>query len=86
LFDPALLPFTFHWYDGVDPPFVGVAINVTETPGHTWFADATIETLTSSNGLTIMVTMLEVAGFPMAQVALEVNTQVTTSLLSGLYE
>ena len=26
LFVPALVPFTFHWYAGVGPPFVGVAV------------------------------------------------------------
>jgi hypothetical protein len=29
---PTLLPFTFHWYNGVVPPNVGVAVNVTEVP------------------------------------------------------
>jgi len=68
----------------VDPPFVGVAVNVTKTPEHTWFADPTIETLTGSNGFTIIVTILEVAGFPIAQIALEDNTQVITSLFAGI--
>ena len=29
---PALLPFTFHWYDGVVPPLTGVAVNWTDVP------------------------------------------------------
>jgi hypothetical protein len=32
-FVPALIPFTFHWYDGL-PPLTGVAVNVTEVPAH----------------------------------------------------
>jgi hypothetical protein len=32
LFVPTLLPLTCHWYDGVAPPFVGVAVNVTLAP------------------------------------------------------
>ena len=29
---PTLLPFNFHWYAGVVPPLVGVAVNVTLEP------------------------------------------------------
>ena len=32
LFVPTSTPFTFHWYDGFVPPFVGVAVNVTDVP------------------------------------------------------
>jgi hypothetical protein len=32
---PTLPPFNLHWYDGVAPPFVGVAVNVTLVPEHT---------------------------------------------------
>lgn len=31
---PVLTPFNFHWYEGLDPPLVGVAVNVTEVPAH----------------------------------------------------
>lgn len=27
---PVFTPFSFHWYDGVVPPLVGVAVNVTD--------------------------------------------------------
>ena len=27
-----LVPFFFHWYDGDEPPLVGVAVKVTEVP------------------------------------------------------
>jgi hypothetical protein len=29
---PTLMPFNFHWYAGVVPPFIGAAVNVTELP------------------------------------------------------
>lgn len=29
---PTLIPFTRHWYNGEAPPFVGVAVKVTELP------------------------------------------------------
>jgi hypothetical protein len=60
-----------------------VAVNVTEVPEQTGFAEAAMEMLTGWFGLTVMVTELEVAGLPVAQVALEVKTQVTTSLFTG---
>ena len=34
LFDPTSVPFTFHWYVGLTPPFVAVAVNVTWVPAH----------------------------------------------------
>ena len=65
------------------PPFVGVVVKVTDVPAQTGFAVAAIDTLTGSNGFTVMVTVLDVAGLPVGQVALEVSTQVTASLLTG---
>ena len=78
-----MLPFTFHWYAGAAPPLVGVAEKVTEVPAQTGLADAAIDKLTGSNGFTVMVTVFEVAGLPVGQVALEVKTQVTRSLFIG---
>ena len=46
-FDPTLLPLTFHWYVGAVPPFVGVAVNVTEVPEQMVVALAPIDTLTN---------------------------------------
>ena len=65
---------------------VGVAVNVTDIPAHTGFADAAIEILTGRFGFTVMVTVFEVAGFSVGQVALEVKTQETKSLLAGTKE
>ncbi len=62
---------------------VGVAVNVTDVPEHTEFAEAAIETLTGRFGFTVMVTVFDVAGFPVGQVALEVRLQITTSLFVG---
>ena len=62
---------------------VGVAVKVTEVPAQTGLAEAAIDTLTGSSGFTVMVTVFDVAGLPVGQVAFEVSTQVTTSLLVG---
>ena len=58
-------------------------MNVTEVPIQTVVADAEIETLTGSNGLTVIVTVLETAGLPVAQVALEVSIQVMVFPFTG---
>ena len=71
---PAFTPSTFHWYAGVVPPLVGVAVNVTELPEQTGLDEAAIETLTGRFGLTVIEIVFEVAGLPVAQVRLEVNT------------
>ena len=65
---------------------VGVAVKVTSVPVQTGFAEAETETLTGKFGLTIIVTVFEVAGFPLAQGALEVSLQVTRSPFRGIYE
>ena len=65
---------------------VGVAVKVTEVPEQTGLAEAAIEMLTGRFGFTVIVTVLEVAGLPVAQVAFEVKMQVTTSALTGIYE
>jgi hypothetical protein len=57
---------------------VGEAVNVTDVPEQMVVADAAMLTLTGRLGLTVMVMAFEVAGLPVAQVALEVSTQVTT--------
>lgn len=63
---------------------VGVAVNVTLAPGQIVpVGFAAIETLTTKVGFTVMVMLFDVAGFPVAQVALEVSTQVITSPLAS---
>ena len=63
----------------------GLAVKVTEVPEHTGLADAAMETLTGRFGFTVIVTTLDVAGLPVAQVAFEVNTQVTVFPVAGIY-
>ena len=66
------------------PPFVGVAVKVTLAPAQIVVADAAILTLAGKFGFTFIVTALLVAGFPVAHVAFEVITTVTTSLSDKL--
>ena len=80
----AFVPFTFHWYAGDVPPFVGVAVKVTDVPAQTGLADAAMVTLTGSSGFTVMVTVLELAGLPMVHVSLDVSTQVTALPFEGI--
>jgi hypothetical protein len=61
-----------------------VAEKVTEVPAQTVVADAEIETLTGKLLLTAIVTVFEIAGLPVAQVALEVNWQVMASEFIGI--
>ena len=84
LFVPAFVPFTFHKYEGEEPPLTVVAEYVTDSPSQTGFVDAVILTLTGITGFTVIVTGLEVAGFPIGHNALEVSKQVITSPSSGL--
>jgi hypothetical protein len=81
---PCGLPFTLHWYDGVVPSLVGVAVKVTDVPAQTGFAEGAILTLTRRIGFTVIATVLEVAGLPDVQVSLEVRTTVTLSPLAGV--
>jgi hypothetical protein len=55
---------------------VGVAVKVTLVPEQMVVAEAAILTLTGRLGLTVMVTVLEVAGLPVAQTAFEVIVHV----------
>ena len=64
---------------------VGAAVKVTLVPEQTGLDDALMLTLTGRFGLTVMVTVFDVAGLPVAQVALEVKTQVMVLLFAGVY-
>ena len=63
---------------------VGVAENVTAVPEQTGLAPAETATLTGRLLFTVIVTVFEVAGEPVAQMALEVSTHVTASDVSGV--
>ena len=55
-------------------------------PAQTGFADGVMVILTGNDVLTVIVTVFEVAGLPLGQVAFEVKTQVTASRFNGIYE
>ena len=59
-------------------------MKVTEAPEQTGLADSPIETLTGRFGFTVIVSVFEVAGLPVAQMALEVSSQVTASPFIGV--
>jgi hypothetical protein len=81
---PALTPFTFHWYAGVVPPFIGVAVNVTDDPGQNGFDDAAIVTPAGRFELTVINSVLLVIGLFMGQGIDDVNTHDTRSPFAGL--
>ena len=60
---PTFAPFNFHWYAGVDPPLVGVAVNVTLVPEQTLLS-ASLE-VTATDGVTFVTTAV-VMLFPLA--------------------
>ena len=73
---PTADPFKYHWYAGVVPPLVGVAVNVTLVPAQIVVPGAAaMLTLAGKFGFTVIVMVLDVAGLPVGQVALEVSTQ-----------
>jgi hypothetical protein len=84
-FVPVFTPFTFHWYDGVVPPFIGVAVKVTDDPGQKGLDDAAMVTPAGRFELTIIVIMFDVAGLPSGQAILDVNIHDTKSPFDGLY-
>jgi hypothetical protein len=81
---PAFTPFTFHWYAGGVPPFVGVAVKVTEPPIQKGFDEAEMEILTVRLGLTTIVKGMLDAGLPDVQVSEDVSVQMMTSLFKGM--
>jgi hypothetical protein len=80
---PTGLPFRNHWYVGELPPFVGVAVKVTDVPAQKGLADGEIDTPTGSPDDTDIVMVLEVAGLPEAQEEFEVSTAYTWSPLDN---
>jgi hypothetical protein len=76
------VPFTFHWYDGAMPPFVGVAENVIAVPVHIEFALAAISTLGVTGVFTVINTAFELAFAEAKHAAFEVKRTVTRSLFN----
>ena len=62
---------------------VGIAEKVTEAPLQTGLLEGEIDTLTGRFGLTVIVTVFEVAGL-VAHMALDVNTQLIASASNGI--
>ena len=62
----------------------GVAEKVTEVPAHTGLADAATDMLTGRIGLTVMVTVSDMAELPLLQVSLEVRLQLILSPFIGI--
>jgi len=60
-----------------------LAVKRTVVPEQTGFVDGEMLMLTGKLGLTVMVTVFEVAGFPLAQGAFEVRMQRITSPFKG---
>ena len=79
------MAFTFHWKVGLDPPFIEFEANVTDVPAQTGLAEGEIDILTGRFGLTVIPIGFEMAGFPVAQVASEVNKHVMISPSFGAY-
>lgn len=61
---PWLEPLTFHWYMGVEPPFVGTAVKKTSEPSQNGLVKVEIETFAGIAVFTDMVTGSDVAGLP----------------------
>jgi hypothetical protein len=80
-FPPALLPFIFHWYDGVDPALVAVAVKVTAVAEQSVVCDALIDIPGAEVGLMTITSLGEVPEVGDAHPELEVITTVTESLL-----
>ena len=66
------------------PPFIGVAVKVTELPGQNGLADAPMVIPTGRLALTIIVIKFDVEGLPVGQAMLEVRMQDTRSPDAGL--
>jgi hypothetical protein len=77
-------PFFFHWYAGVVPPLVGVAVAAKVPPEQIVVVVLEIATDGVTEVETVTVMPLLVAFVGLAQFALEVNTQVNTSPLAAV--
>src|SRR6478736_9739072 len=75
---PAFTPLICHWYDGLVPPLVGVAVNVTDVPLQIDVALALMLTLGSTLVEVIVIGLLVAVGVE-AQARSLVRITVTTS-------
>ena len=78
---PAFTPFTCHWYAGVVPPLVGVAVKLMAVPAQAVVALATTVTEGATAAVIAIVIVLEVAVAGEAHASLEVKITCTVSPL-----
>ena len=87
LFVPTVPPFNCHSYTGALPPLRGAAVNVMLVPGQTVVDGlAVIFTPGVNEELITVVIAFDVAGLDVTHVALDVITQVITSLFDSVVE
>ena len=86
LFDPTAAPFKYHWYIGLAPPFVPLAVKVTVVPSHIVEADADAVIVGVTTGLTFITMLFDVAVIGEAQAVVEVNMAETTSPFAKVEE
>jgi len=79
LFVPTFPTFFFHWYEGVDPPFVGVAVNVTPAPEQVGLEPDVTAILTE--GVTIEFTVKAIALLVAVGVVTHVRLLVITTVM-----
>ena len=79
LFVPKFTPFTRHWYVGVGPAFVAVAVKVRLAPTHAGFVPLVraIEMVGTTTELIVIVIPVDVSDVGLTQGAFEVRTHVT---------
>ena len=61
---PTFDPFTFHWYTGIEPPLVGVAVKVTFVPAQTLALEALMLTLAGVLGVIVNVLVAVASAHP----------------------
>ena len=83
-FVPTVLPLTFQMYEGVVPPFTGLAVNVTEDPGQKGLLVGVLLTDAGKLLFCIIVIIMLDAGLPDVQSSVDVRMQETWSLFAGM--
>lgn len=78
---PAAEPFTFHWYEGDEPALVTLALKVTVAPAQTVVLPVEMVIEAAESEFTVTAIAFEVTDTGEAQVAFEVITHETRSLL-----
>lgn len=76
---PTLIPFTFHWYEGVEPPLVMEEVKVILVPKHTLLVEALMEMVGVTFAFTVILMAFDAAILEVLHVALLVSSHVTTS-------